>query len=146
MSRIATLFATATAMAALAISLPAIASASGTSHAKLWGTKTLSVNCGWMIGPGGNVLCSASGIPRPKGKGKGKCIGDPGFVSLNATGKPQLLCLSQDSFVSNKLTKLATGSLWSGRGVTCHLSSATVLCYNGNNHGFVIGNGHYKSF
>ena len=142
MSRIVTLLATATAVVGLAISLPAMAFASGTSHAKLWGTKTLSVNCGWMIGPGNNVLCSAKGIPAPKGPG----IGDPGFVSLNATGKPQLLRLSQDSFVTNKQSKLAAGSLWSGRGVTCHLSSATVLCYNGNNHGFVIGNGHYKSF
>ena len=142
MSRIATLLATAVAVAGLAISLPAIASASGPSHAKFWGNKTGTANCGWMIGPGSKVLCSATGIPRPKGS----CIGDPGFVSLNATGKPQLECLSQDSFVSNRLTKLASGSLWSGRGVTCHLSAASVLCYNANNHGFVIGNGRYRSF
>jgi len=30
--------------------------------------------------------------------------------------------------------------------VTCHVGEVTVLCFNGNNHGFVIGGGHYRSF
>jgi len=30
--------------------------------------------------------------------------------------------------------------------VTCHKALSTVMCFNGANHGFVIGNGHYRSF
>lgn len=88
------------------------------------------------------VLCAARGIPAPKQKG----VGDTGFVQLGVLGQPQVLRLSQDSFVAGKLVKLGRGRLWNQLGVTCHVALTTVMCFNGDNHGFVIGNGHYKTF
>jgi hypothetical protein len=41
---------------------------------------------------------------------------------------------------------LGRGRLWNQLGVTCHMSLLTVMCFNGDNHGFVIGSGSYKSF
>jgi hypothetical protein len=29
-------------------------------------------------------------------------------------------------------------------GVTFHMALATVMCFNGDNHGFIIGKGRYK--
>ena len=104
------------------------------------------VTCGIEIHavnkPATEVLCAARGIPAPKQKG----IGDPGFVQLGVLGQPQVLRLSQDSFVAGKQVKLGRGRLWNQLGVTCHVAQTTVMCFNGDNHGFVIGNGHYKSF
>ena len=88
------------------------------------------------------VLCAARGIPAPKHGGSG----DPGFVQLGLLGKPQVLRLGQDSFVPGKTATLGRGRLWNQLGVTCHVASSTVMCFNGDNHGFVIGNGHYLSF
>jgi hypothetical protein len=92
--------------------------------------------------PATEVLCSAKGIPAPKGPG----VGDPGFVQLGLLGKPQVLRLSQDSFVAGTTTKLGRGRLWNQLGVTCHVALTTVMCFNGDNHGFVIGNGAYRTF
>ncbi len=104
------------------------------------------VTCGIEIhaasAPAREVLCAAQGIPAPKGRG----VGDGGFVQIAVVGGPQRLRLSQDSFVPGKTTKLGRGRLWNQLGVTCHVAEATVLCFNGNNHGFIIGNGHYSSF
>jgi hypothetical protein len=88
------------------------------------------------------VLCAATGIPAPPKGG----IGDPGFVQIGVLGHPKLLRLSQDSFVAGTSVKLARGRLWNQLGVTCHVAQPTVICFNGDNHGFVIGNGHYLSF
>jgi hypothetical protein len=88
------------------------------------------------------VLCAARGIPAPKQKG----VGDSGFVQLGVLGRPQVLRLSQDSFVAGKSVKLGRGRLWNQLGVTCHVALTTVMCFNGDNHGFVIGNRHYRSF
>jgi hypothetical protein len=105
-----------------------------------------NVTCGIEIHapaqPATEVLCAAKGIPAPAHPG----TGDPGFVQLGLLGKPQLLRLSQDSFVAGKTAKLGRGRLWNQLGVTCHVALTTVLCFNGANHGFVIGNGHYRSF
>jgi hypothetical protein len=92
--------------------------------------------------PPHEVLCAARGIPAPKGPG----VGDPGFVQIAVTGAPRRLRLSQDSFVAGSTAQLGRGRLWNQLGVTCHIAEATVMCFNGNNHGFVIGNGHYRSF
>jgi hypothetical protein len=104
------------------------------------------VTCGIEIHPPSKpateVLCSARGIPAPKQKG----VGDPGFVQLGVLGQPQVLRLSQDSFVGGTSVKLGRGRLWNQLGVTCHMGLTTVMCFNGDNHGFVIGNGHYRSF
>jgi hypothetical protein len=54
--------------------------------------------------------------------------------------------LSQNSYVSNHVQTLSAHTLWSSIGVTCNIGSGTILCFNGDNHGFVIGNGKYKSF
>jgi hypothetical protein len=88
------------------------------------------------------VLCAAKGIPAPKHGG----VGDPGFVQLNVLGKPQTLRLSQNSFVAGKTAKLGRGRLWNQLGVTCHIGKTSVLCFNGDNHGFVVGNRRYRSF
>ncbi len=88
------------------------------------------------------VLCAAKGVPAPKTKG----IGDSGFVELAVLGKPRLLRLSQNSWVAGRSVKLGRGRLWNQLGVTCHMGETTVLCFNGANHGFVIGNGRYRSF
>jgi hypothetical protein len=92
--------------------------------------------------PATEILCAARGIPAPKQNG----IGDPGFVQISVLGQPQVLRLSQDSFVAGRLVKLGRGRLWNQIGVTCHMALTTVMCFNGDNHGFVIGNGHYTSF
>ena len=117
----------------------------GQSHVILWHTKGLQVNCGIEIhAPGAKateVLCSAAGIPTPR-----HGFGDGGFVQLAATGGPQTLRLSQDSFVGTDSRLLGQGTLWSALGVTCSVGQGTVLCFNRDNHGFVIGDGHYRSF
>lgn len=104
-----------------------------------------SVTCGIEIHPPGRaaseVLCSARGIPAPR-----QGVGDPGFVQLGLLGSPQVLRLSQDSFAAGKQVTLGRGRLWNQLGVTCHVALTTVLCFNGDNHGFVIGNGHYRTF
>jgi hypothetical protein len=105
-----------------------------------------AVTCGIEIHapgkPATDVLCAAKGIPAPKHPG----IGDPGFVQIGVLGQPQVLRLSQDSFVAGTTAKLGRGRLWNQLGVTCHVALTTVMCFNGANHGFVIGNGRYRSF
>jgi hypothetical protein len=86
------------------------------------------------------LLCQATGVPRAK-HGEG----DPA-VQLGRTVRPQLLLISQDSYVSNKLKTLAKGTVWSSGGITCQIGSNTIRCSNPAQHGFTIGNGRYKSF
>ena len=50
------------------------------------------------------------------------------------------------SYIPGKSVTLGRGRLWNQLGVTCHMALTTVLCFNGDNHGFVIGNGSYRSF
>jgi hypothetical protein len=139
---------TALASAAVLVggALAPAASASPLSKTRLWQTRNGSVTCGIEIHarsqPATKVLCAARGIPAPKHGG----TGDSGFVSIGLLGRPQVLRLSQNSFVSAKAQKLGRGRLWNQLGVTCHVGASTVLCFNGANHGFVIGNGHYRSF
>jgi hypothetical protein len=54
--------------------------------------------------------------------------------------------ISQASWVSNSVKTLSKATLWSSIGVTCNVGTNTVLCFNRDNRGFVIGNGKYKSF
>lgn len=89
-----------------------------------------------------NVLCSARGIPRPSNGGP---VGDP-FVEISLLGRPRLTLISQNSFVAGRTAHLRRGRLWNQLGVTCHLAQFNVMCFNGSNHGFIIGNGRYKSF
>ena len=89
-----------------------------------------------------NVLCSAVGLPRPKSFGP---VGDP-FVQISVLGRPKLVPISQQSFISGRRARLGRGRLWNRLGVTCHMSATDVLCLNGSNHGFIIGNGGYKTF
>jgi len=136
------------ALAALTAAVALVAGASpalGASHAALWHTRGDQVNCGIEIHVPGTraseVLCSAEGIPTPK-----QGFGDGGFVQLAATGGPRTLRLSQDSFAGSRSALLGRGALWSALGVTCHVGPATVMCFNADNHGFVIGNGRYRTF
>jgi len=127
----------------LAVAAPAAAVA-GTSHVKTFQNPKKTAQCGLKIHatnkPATLVLCSARGIPKTKSP-----VGDP-FVQLGATGSAQLVAISQASWVSNSVKTLSKGTLWSSIGVTCNVGTHTVLCFNQDNHGFVIGNGKYKSF
>jgi hypothetical protein len=142
MRRLATAAAT---LAAIAATAPA-ALAAPISKAIRFQSNGGAVTCGIEIHapgkPATDVLCAAKGIPAPKHPG----IGDPGFVQISVLGEPQVLRLSQDSFVAGTTAKLGRGRLWNQLGVTCHVALTTVMCFNGANHGFVIGNRHYRSF
>jgi hypothetical protein len=138
-----------TALAITVLATATVASAATAapiSKAVLFQTKSLNVGCGVEIHapgkPATEVLCSAKGIPAPKGKG----VGDAGFVEIGVLGKPKLIRTSQDSFVGTKPVTLGRGRLWNQIGVTCHVGLVKVLCFNGDNQGFVIGNGHYQAF
>jgi hypothetical protein len=135
----------AAALGAAAFLAPA-AAAAPISHTTSFVNQNRSVRCGIEIHatnkPASAVLCAARGIPAPKHGG----IGDAGFVHIGLLGHPQTLRLTQNSFVAGTTAKLGRGRLWNQLGVTCHLALTTVMCFNGDNHGFVIGNGRYKSF
>jgi hypothetical protein len=139
-------FTTVLVLAVLAIGAP-VAAAATTSKANLWQNKAKTVICGVEIHasnkPASRILCSAPGLPRPPHSNPN--VGDPN-VDIAATGSPRLLLLSQNSFVGTKTVTLSKGTLWSVLGVTCHVGPSTVLCFNTANHGFVIGNGKYRSF
>lgn len=126
----------------------AAASAFGTptSHAKLWQNPKGNVVCGleiYLAGkPAKYLLCSASGIPRPKHQGG---VGYP-FVQIAARGRPQLVLISQNSFEATRRARLKPDTLWSSLGVFCNVGSSTVTCFNRTGHAFTIGNGSYKSF
>jgi hypothetical protein len=142
MRRLAAAAATVAAIAAVA---PA-ALAAPISKAIRFQSNGGAVTCGIEIHAPGkaatDVLCAAKGIPAPKHPG----VGDSGFVQISVLGRPQVLRLSQDSFVAGTTARLGRGRLWNQLGVTCHVALTTVMCFNGDNHGFVIGNGHYRSF
>jgi len=126
-----------------AAAVPASALAK-TSNAQLFQNPSKTAVCGIEIHasnkPATELLCGASGIPRAK-----HGVGDP-FVQISATGSPQLVLISQNSYVGSNAKTLSKGTLWSSLGVTCNIGSGTILCFNGDNHGFVIGNHKYKSF
>jgi len=120
-------------------------SLASSSHAKFWQNPTHNVDCGIMIG-GKQVLCSSPKIPAPPHTTSKD--GDPGFVSIGKTGKPTLLRLSQDSFVSDHIVTLSKDAKWSSLGVTCTLGAKSVTCKNTSGHGFELYGSKkgYKSF
>jgi hypothetical protein len=128
-------------------SLVPTAAAAPLSKATRFQNVSKTVICGIEIHaqnkPATEVLCAARGIPAPKHSGN---TGDPGFVQIGVLGTPKLLRLSQDSFVGLNTATLGRGRLWNQLGVTCHVAATTVMCFNGDNHGFVIGNRRYRSF
>jgi len=134
-------------LAVLAIGAPAAAAAT-TSKASLWHNKADTVTCGVEIHatnkPASRILCDAAGVPAPPHSNPH--AGDPGFVDIAVTGSPRLLRLSQNSWVGTTTATLGKGTLWNLLGVTCNVSASTVLCFNTENHGFVIGNGKFRSF
>jgi hypothetical protein len=142
-------FTTVVVLAVLAIGAPAAITATAAAKSKpnLWRNKADTVTCGVEIHasnkPASRILCSATGIPRPPHSNPN--VGDP-FVDIPATGSPRLVLLSQNSWVGTKTVTLSKGTLWSLLGVTCNVGPSTVLCFNTANHGFVIGNGKYRSF
>jgi hypothetical protein len=129
----------------MAVLVPA-AGAAPISKTTMFRNSSGKVMCGLMIHapnkPATKVLCAAKGIPAPQKPG----IGDSGFVQIGVLGQPQLLRTSQNSFVAGSSAKLGRGRLWNQLGVTCHMALTTVMCFNGDNHGFIIGNGRYKPF
>jgi hypothetical protein len=132
------------AVAATAALAPA-ASAAPISKTTMFTAIHGKVTCGIMIhaanAPAKEVLCAAKGIPAPK-----HGTGDSGFVEVSVLGLPKVLRLSQNSFVAGSKAALGRGRLWNQLGVTCHVASTAVLCFNGDNHGFVIGDGKYRTF
>ena len=130
---------------ALAVFAPA-AVAAPISKTNSFTNRSRQVTCGIEIHAprtrATNVLCVAPGLPRPKSFGP---VGDP-FIQISVLGRPKLVPISQQSWVSGRRARLGRGRLWNQLGVTCHVGSSTVLCFNGSNHGFIIGNGGYKTF
>ncbi|MFZ0089228.1 MAG: hypothetical protein WAL63_06970 [Solirubrobacteraceae bacterium] len=129
-----------------ALTFTAVAVAAPLSKATKFTALKGKVTCGVMV-PAPNkkatmVLCGAKGIPAPKGP----AVGDPGFVQISVLGRPQVLRLSQNSWVAGAKADLGRGRLWNQLGVTCHVAATTVMCFNGDNHGFVIGGGKYRTF
>lgn len=127
------------------IAAPVAVAKTTTSHALLFQNQARTMDCGVKTPlphhQASLVLCSAGGIPRPKGGG----VGDP-FVQIGRHGKPRLVLVSQNDFETSKIATLKPGATWSRLGVTCKVSSKTVTCKNASKHGFTIGNGKYKSF
>ena len=136
----------AAASVVAALTFAPIATAAPISKAIQFRALHLRVTCGEEIHapnkPATEVLCAAKGIPAPAAPG----FGDPGFVRISVLGTPQVLRLSQDSFTAAKSENLGRGRIWNQLGVTCHVGTSTVLCFNGDNHGFLIGDGHYRTF
>jgi hypothetical protein len=129
-----------TAVLACAVAAPAALAV--TSHTRFWRNKAHTVVCGKRIDQKTfQLLCSAKGIPRPKSGHQG---GDP-FVVLSRTGRPQLVLLSQREFPAGKPKTLPNHSDWAKNGISCGVYKK-VICSNASNHGFVIGDGKYKSF
>ena len=117
-----------------------------TSHTALWEDSSLNVVCGIenKALSKTKVLCQAPGVPRPPHSSPNE--GDPA-VTLAATGKPQLVLISQDSYPPTAMVRdLGAGRTWSSRGVTCKISAHAVTCKNGAKHGFTFRNKHYKGF
>ncbi len=139
-------YAVVATIAAAAAALAPVATAAPVSKSIQFTNRSRSVTCGVEIHapskPATEVLCAAKGIPAPKTKGPG----DSGFVQIGVLGIPQLLRLSQNSWVAGTSAKLGRGRLWNQLGVTCHIAATNVMCFNGDNHGFVIGDGHYRTF
>lgn len=136
----------ALATAAIGALAPAAAEAAPISKTVSFTNHSRKVACGIEIHApnrrASNVLCSARGIPRP---GNGGPVGDP-FVQIGVLGRPKIVLISQNSFVAGRTARLKRGRLWNQLGVTCHVGKSTVMCFNGDNRGFIIGNGSYRTF
>jgi hypothetical protein len=126
-------------LAPAAIAAPISRTASFTNFSK-------RITCGIEISAPGaphtNVLCVGPGIRRPKDFPP---FGDP-FAQISGGGRPAIVPISQQSFIRGRRARLRRGQMWSRLGVTCNVGATSVLCFNGSNHGFVIGNGRYRSF
>lgn len=134
---------TATAATAAASGVPLT---KPTSHTAVWEDPALNVICGIenKVISKTKVLCQGPRVPRPPHSTPSE--GDPA-VTLAATGKPQLVLISQDSYPSTATPRtLGAGRTWSARGVTCRIGTHDVTCRNGANHGITFRNGHYTSF
>lgn len=116
------------------------------SHASLWEDPALNVICG-VENPAlsrTNVLCQGPGVPRPPHSSPSE--GDPGVV-LVASGRPQLVLISQDSYRQGAVARdLGAGRTWSSRGVTCTTTPHAVRCANAQKHGFTLRNHRYRAF
>jgi hypothetical protein len=131
--------------------LPVPALAASTSKAELWTALDGNVSCGAAIHEPGKavseILCSDIRIPAPKNGGTGE--GDPGFVFLASSGRPDLARLSQDTFAgTGNPEKLPTGTRWhlGTVNVTCTISAQSVRCVNGAHHGFTLTKRAYSAF
>lgn len=141
-------------LALLAGALGVVAIASGASaaarppvsHTPVWEDSALSVICG-VENPAiskTKVLCQGPGVPRPPHSSPE--AGDPA-VTLAASGKAQLVLISEDSYPQGaSIKKLGAGRTWSSRGVTCTTTAHSVSCENAQKHGFTFRSHHYKAF
>jgi hypothetical protein len=132
-----------------AIALAACGASRGsTSSAQLWTAFGGQMACGVAIHPVNSppmqILCSSPLIPPPLTRG----FGDPGFVFLGSTGKPQLTRTSQDTYAGTHAVALKTGTSWSVGpiSVTCTISATAMRCTNRSHHGFTITKTAYHAF
>jgi hypothetical protein len=126
---------------------PALAaSAPKTSHTLYWKNGADTFNCGIKAHPKGTpaklMLCSADAVPQPKGVPPD---GDPAD-QLGAHGKPKLIESHDTTYAGKHELALATGTTWTGVGVSCTVGVKNVTCKNKDGHGFTMGHAVYKTF
>ncbi len=133
------------AAAVLAVAAPAVA-ATKTSHVLYWKNQHDTFDCGIKAhakgAPATLMLCSADAVPQPVGVPHD---GDPA-VELGAHGKPKLIESHDTTYAGKHEIALATGTTWSGAGVTCTVGAKNVTCRNKDGHGFTTGHKEYKKF
>jgi hypothetical protein len=102
--------------------------------------------------PSGNIFCelipgetnslrceiSSSLKPKPPQPYPGYCEFDwgRGFL-LSATGKPEILCIS-DTIADKNKTVLSYGRTWNNGGFKCISQKTGLTCTNSNNTGFFL--------
>jgi Protein of unknown function (DUF4232) len=127
----------------------------GSSHPQLWSALEGKVTCGIGIhvaSPARTLVCNAGSIPAPTGVDSS--LGEPGWVGLEATGRPVLFLNSQVEWqVSLNETKvripgLAAGTTWrfGPLGIACAISAESVTCTNQAGHGFTVTAESYSAF
>jgi hypothetical protein len=118
---------------------------------RIWAALGGAVTCG-LSGPSPHhLLCQNAHIPPPPRWDPDTTGGDPGFVSLSGTGRPQVTFLSQYSWIGRGAIKTVaiTGSrTWRirGTGIACTIGKRAVRCSNRSRHGFTITRKAYRPF
>lgn len=125
----------------------------GGSPPQLWSALEGKVTCGIFVhsttSPPRYLLCASQAIPPPPNADPS--VGDPGFVTLGATGIAETHRLSQyswqvqDGWEPGRNPKLAAGATWrfGPIGITCTVTDVAVSCVNRDGHGYAVNADEY---